>query len=106
MNNTEHRVTKMIKQKIAKIDPQAEVYLFGSRARGDFNEESDWDILILTQREVSKLKEQAAYRAAILEVMDATQQVISCVIRNKRDWHALHTQTPFYKSLEKESVHI
>lgn len=106
MKHIELPVIEMIKQKIANIDPQADVFLYGSRARGDFNEESDWDILILTQREVKKLKEQAVYRAALLEVMDTTQQVISCVIRNKDDWHAHHVQTPFYKALEKESVPI
>ncbi len=30
-----------------------EVILFGSRARGDFRKDSDWDILIITERELS-----------------------------------------------------
>ena len=29
-----------------------EVILFGSRARGDFRKDSDWDILIITEREL------------------------------------------------------
>ncbi|ASJ06775.1 nucleotidyltransferase domain-containing protein [Thermococcus pacificus] len=30
-----------------------EVILFGSRARGDFRKDSDWDILLVTERELS-----------------------------------------------------
>ena len=32
-----------------KVD---EVILFGSRARGDFRKDSDWDILLITEREL------------------------------------------------------
>jgi len=30
---------------IKKVDPDAEVILFGSRAKGEEREDSDWDIL-------------------------------------------------------------
>ncbi|MEM5827885.1 MAG: nucleotidyltransferase domain-containing protein [Candidatus Aenigmatarchaeota archaeon] len=33
------------------------IILFGSRARGDYREDSDYDILIVTKNEVSKEKE-------------------------------------------------
>jgi len=32
----------------------AEVILFGSRARGDFREDIDWDILVVLENETSK----------------------------------------------------
>lgn len=42
---------KLLQDKITKTihnkDPKAVAYLFGSRARGDFRPDSDWDILIL-----------------------------------------------------------
>ena len=34
-------------KRIHENDPDAEVFLFGSRARGDNRKDSDWDILIL-----------------------------------------------------------
>jgi uncharacterized protein len=37
---------RMIKQIVAKVDPVA-IYLFGSRARGDADEDSDYDLLIV-----------------------------------------------------------
>jgi len=38
-------------ESIHLTDPNAEAYLFGSRARGDFKPESDWDVLILVDDE-------------------------------------------------------
>ncbi len=35
------------------------IILFGSRARGDYKEESDWDILIVTKEKISNEKKVA-----------------------------------------------
>ena len=44
----------IITEEIEKFGYKVEsVYLFGSRARGDFNEDSDWDFLLLP---IKKLK--------------------------------------------------
>ena len=45
MRNTliKDRISKSIHAK----DANAEAFLFGSRARGDYRKDSDWDILIL-----------------------------------------------------------
>ncbi len=40
-------ISKLVKQEVTKIDPKAEIILFGSRARGDFRMDSDWDFLVL-----------------------------------------------------------
>ena len=44
----DHRdeLERMVKQIVAKVDPVA-IYLFGSRARGDANADSDYDLLIV-----------------------------------------------------------
>ena len=53
-----------IKNKIASSihdkDPNAEAILFGSRARGDFKPDSDWDILILVNRQ--KVNNELEYK--------------------------------------------
>ena len=36
-----------VKQTIHEIEPEADIILYGSRARGDAHPESDWDFLIL-----------------------------------------------------------
>ena len=57
MKSTTKKVTKLIRQAINLVDDKAEVILYGSRARGDEKEDSDWDILVLTDYPVNLEKE-------------------------------------------------
>ncbi len=47
MSNNQENITNELLQKakavMKEVDPDAELYLFGSRARSDHNEDSDWD---------------------------------------------------------------
>ena len=40
---------EQVKQAILEIEPSVEIILYGSLSRGDFNEDSDWDFLILVE---------------------------------------------------------
>ena len=46
MNLKEKHIINLIKSKIQSKNPDAEIILFGSHARGTANQDSDWDILI------------------------------------------------------------
>jgi len=50
---TDAEFLQAVKRSVHEIDPQAEVWLFGSRARGDARPDSDWDFLVLTERDLS-----------------------------------------------------
>ena len=41
-------ILKTIKTTVKSFLPDAKVLLFGSRARGDFNTDSDFDVLVIT----------------------------------------------------------
>jgi predicted nucleotidyltransferase len=44
---------QIIKEVLGKADvPVLDIYLFGSRARGDYSKESDWDFLVLSSVDV------------------------------------------------------
>ena len=43
-------IIKKIKGVVMKTEPGAKVILYGSHARGDFNKNSDYDILILLDK--------------------------------------------------------
>ena len=47
MTSNDEFILKRISSSIKSKDPNAEVILFGSHARGTARSESDWDILIL-----------------------------------------------------------
>ncbi|MEP7231321.1 MAG: nucleotidyltransferase domain-containing protein [Ginsengibacter sp.] len=42
-------VAALVKKEVIVADTTASVILFGSRARGDAESDSDWDFLVLTQ---------------------------------------------------------
>ena len=49
MNKVE--VIESIKQVAARVLPKGStLYLYGSRARGDYHEDSDWDLLLLLDK--------------------------------------------------------
>ena len=47
--NKQNEETAKIKEIVESRLPGAKVVLFGSRARGDFDEKSDYDLLIITK---------------------------------------------------------
>ncbi|AMM40013.1 nucleotidyltransferase [Candidatus Desulfofervidus auxilii] len=58
-----HTINKVMKQN--KIDVTHTI-LFGSRARGDFKSESDWDVLVIVRNNLS-IKEKMLYSKKVRE---------------------------------------
>lgn len=50
---TNHQILELIKAAACKYLPDAEVLLFGSRARRDATSDSDFDILVVTSLELT-----------------------------------------------------
>lgn len=82
------------------MDPEADVILFGSRARGDFRSDSDWDFLVLLNEPLTpNLKNRILDNLYHLEL--EYDVVISVIIHSKSDWEALAV-TPIYQIISKE----
>lgn len=43
-------ILQTVKQTLHLVAPNAKIILFGSRARNDAQEDSDWDLLILIEK--------------------------------------------------------
>ena len=54
----ETEVIRRIKEVVHTIEPEAELLLFGSRARGEARRDSDYDVAILTDRPINFAYEQ------------------------------------------------
>ena len=66
--------------------PVKEVVLFGSKARGDDDEESDIDLLILTSQPVS-WNERKAINNALFEIQMKYDIIISALITTVTEWN-------------------
>lgn len=100
---TSNIISKKIKAEVKGLDPEAEVILFGSRARGEAHEDSDWDMLILTERPVT-LKVEQAFRHKLFELELEFDQSISVFVYSKSDWNGKHRSTPLYHNIQAEGI--
>ncbi|MGH6898144.1 MAG: nucleotidyltransferase domain-containing protein [Geminicoccaceae bacterium] len=57
---------RIVKQIVAKADPMA-IYLFGSRARGDARDDSDYDLMIVVPDDFPASKRNSATAYALVE---------------------------------------
>lgn len=96
-----------LKQKlIARFASKVELTIFGSVAREDFGSESDIDVLVLFDgnltREVEKEILNAAFHVELQEDV-----VFGLMIESKTDWQApLFQAMPIHKVIDKEGVMV
>ena len=86
-----------IKSSILKEDANAFLILYGSRARGDNKEDSDWDILILTSKN-RNVKFENKIRDSIYEIELEHLQPVSAIILDQKEWQSMKI-TPFYHNV-------
>ena len=83
------------------------IVLYGSYARGDFNSQSDLDIMILVKSSDSDIKrnENSVYDCAFdLELKYG--KVISPIIKNQQFFEYWADTLPFYKNIVNEGVRV
>ena len=105
MKSKDSSTTSRIRSLVSEIDSSAEVILYGSRARGDNNSESDWDILILVDAAVD-LDYERLFRHKLYDLELETGEVFSTTVYNKTDWKSRYWMTPLFQNVSKEGVRI
>ena len=101
---TKH-IGQLIRRNVNLIDPEAEVILYGSRARGDDSLESDWDILVLTDYPIDLSKEQA-FRDNLYDLELETGEPFSIVAYSKEEWNTKQSISPFYFNVIHEGIRL
>lgn len=101
-----HNLLSRIKATVLSVVPDAEVALYGSRARGDEHEESDWDILILLpEKPTEEVKDRIHHLLYKIEL--ETGQVITSVYYSKREWEREdRRQFPFRRNVRAEAKRL
>lgn len=78
-------ILKEIKTAIQQEIPDAKIYLFGSRVNGDVHEESDWDILIITNNKLHQ-ERKGKIKDNLYQVTLKTGAFFDLVVTNKEEW--------------------
>jgi predicted nucleotidyltransferase len=86
--------------------PVVRVILYGSKARGTADEESDIDLLVLTSREIT-WQERDAITDALFDIQLACNVVISTLVVPDQEWSAgRYVVLPIHSEIEQEGVAV
>jgi predicted nucleotidyltransferase len=92
--------------RLAAAVPVERIVLFGSKARGDDDEESDIDLLVITSRPL----DQAEGREVVgcLQPVQAAHRVIFSPLRvSAEEWyHGVYQVLPIRKEIDREGIDV
>jgi predicted nucleotidyltransferase len=95
-----------LKRNLLQTFPDAEIILYGSKARGDDEEFSDIDLLILIDSKVNgHLKETITEITYDMELK--YDVVFGTIVENQNFWNSpLAHVMPLHQNIEREGIHI
>lgn len=107
-SNVKRTINDFIK-KVKEIlgDRVKKIILYGSYARGDFNKNSDVDIMILTdlnEKEIEEYRDKISN--IVFEIQLEEEIYISPIIKNIDKYNERIKIIPFYMNVQKEGVEL
>jgi len=93
-----------VKAAVLALAPNAEIILFGSRARDDAEGLSDWDLLVLLDGPRDKVLERRI-QDLLYDLELETDTVLSSIIRTKAEWTSpRYAVMPIKMRIDQEGV--
>ncbi len=98
-------ILESIRQIKRKVLPDETLILFGSQARGDANEDSDWDLLIILNKSKREFEDFDRYAFPFVKIGWEFDELISPKIYTQKEWE--HSKPSlFYKNVQSEGIEI
>ncbi|GAB4417202.1 MAG: nucleotidyltransferase domain-containing protein [Thermodesulfovibrionales bacterium] len=98
----ENELLRELIEKVSGLYPAIQgVYLYGSKARGDFTEESDLDLLFVTGHQFSRREKFDIYDM-IFDLEVKYEVSVSAVFAQLSDF--IERKSPFLREIDKEKV--
>lgn len=85
------------------ISDGGHIVLYGSRARGDAKEGSDWDLLVLLDKAEIEQQDYDGICYMLTSLGWELGEIIIPVLYTKNEWDN-SSHTPFYKNVESEGI--
>lgn len=79
--------------------------LYGSRARGDANEDSDWDVLILLDKDHLEQSDYDTVSYPFVLLGCDIEEEINPIMYTKKEWES-YKITPFYENVTRDGINL
>lgn len=84
----------------------AQVFLYGSHARGDARSDSDWDVLVLLNKEKVDAEDFNRYCYPLYELGWNIGEEINPVMYTIEEWNNHKGKSLFYYNVEKDAIRL
>lgn len=81
----EPKIVSIIKQKVQQILPNSKVLLFGSQARGNNTADSDYDLLIISDIELSPQQKKGYLRELNFELVKLLKKPFDILLNSQKE---------------------
>ena len=106
MADCDHILLQHIRDTLHNIEPTARILLYGSRARGDAQPDSDWDLLILLDGPVERHR-TAAIHHQLYHLELEIDAVLSALVLSQEEWDSpLSRAMPFHANVVREGMEL
>ena len=106
LRNAEERdVFEDIRALKRRLLPNEKMILFGSRARGDAREDSDWDLLVLLDKDEINFNEDYDKYSAPFRFIELNHGTcISIILKTKKNWETRPSMLKYF--VEQEGIEV
>jgi len=106
LKENEKKALSELKKALLQKFPDIEIFIYGSKARGNFTEYSDIDLLILLNRKVNTLIEEEII--GIVYELELKYGVIFDVLIEAKDlWQTpVSKEMPIYQNIKREGIKL
>ena len=104
MKTSKTNILNQIKRIVKDKEPSAKIYLYGSRSRGTAKDNSDWDLLILLNKDDISNEVEREITYPLYDLEFETGEVISPMIYSEKEWNSKYKVTPFYQNVMREGI--
>ncbi len=100
----EPSIIQRIKTMGRQILPKgSSLWLYGSRARGDYRSDSDWDLIVLVDKDKQQLQDFDRYAYPFIEMGWSLGKEINPMLYTRKEWQERHF-TPFCHNVENDKI--